>query len=120
MTEAARFLRQVLLPEIGLEGQARIVNASAAVAGPTLANELAELYARGAGFGRIEAGDIDIDALAPSAILRVAAARELCAGARAALAAMREAVLVKDGGGAPSREGGAFVAGSPGGGGGRP
>jgi hypothetical protein len=117
MTEAARFLRQVLLPEIGLEGQARIAQASAAVSGPTLANEVAELYARGAGFGRIEAGNVDIDELAPAAILRVGAARELCAGARAALAAMREAILVKNGGGEPLREGGALVAGSPGGGG---
>ena len=32
MTEAARYLRQVLLPEIGAEGQARIGASSARVA----------------------------------------------------------------------------------------
>lgn len=100
MTEAARFLRQVLLPEIGPEGQARICAASAHVAGPSRANEVAELYARGAGFKAIEAGSIDVDALAPSAIVRSPAARDVCAGARAALSAMRAALGDPRGGGA--------------------
>jgi molybdopterin/thiamine biosynthesis adenylyltransferase len=92
MTEAARYLRQVLLPEIGAEGQARIGASSARVAGETLAHEVAELYVRAAGFGRVEPGVIDVDALAPSAIVLSPSARALCAGSRAALAAMRAAL----------------------------
>ena len=92
MTEAARYLRQVLLPEIGAEGQAKIAASSARVGGPALAGEVAELYARGAGFSNVEPGAIDEDALAPQAIVKTPSARAVCAGSRAALAAMREAL----------------------------
>lgn len=93
MTEAARYLRQVLLPEIGPEGQARIKRSIARSAkGPTLAHEVAELYARGAGFSDVAPGPIDDAALAPLEIIQNPAARSVCAGARAALAAMREAI----------------------------
>jgi len=92
MTEAARYLRQVLLPEIGAEGQARFAAGTARVGGPSLAHEVAELYARGAGFQRIEPGTIDTSELAPDAITKDPAARAVCAGSRAALAAMREAL----------------------------
>ena len=96
MTEA-RFLRQVLLPEIGAEGQARICASKAAVGGTSPAHKVAELYARGAGFGAVEPGAIDVDALAPPSIVRSPAARDVCAGARAALAAMREALALSGG-----------------------
>lgn len=98
MTDAAvRHLRQVLLPEIGPEGQRRIAAAVARVgappgAPPSLAHDVAERYARGAGFGAIEPGAIDVDALAPSGLVHSRAAREVLAGARAALAAMRAAI----------------------------
>lgn len=96
MSDAARFLRQVLLPEIGVEGQARIQASSAAVGGGAgLAHEVAQMYARGAGFARVEPGLIDVDALAPAHVVRTPAAREVLAGARAALAALRAAVGIE-------------------------
>ncbi len=86
-----RFVRQVLLPEIGIEGQARIGQATAAVGGDSPAHQIATLYAEGAGFGALAAGPIDLDALAPRAIVSSPAAREVLAGSRAALAAIRRA-----------------------------
>lgn len=88
----ARFLRQVLLPEIGEQGQRRIEGASAAVGGASLAHEVARLYAAGAGFAAITPGEIDVDALAPAGMVKEAAAREVLAGARAALAELRRAL----------------------------
>ena len=88
----ARFVRQMLLPEIGIEGQARIGQATAAVGGASPAHEIASLYTAGAGFASIAAGPIDVDALAPRAIVSSPAAREVLAGSRAALAALRRAV----------------------------
>jgi len=87
----ARFVRQMLLPEIGIEGQARIGQATAEVAGASPAHAVARLYAEGAGFGAIAAGPIDLDALAPLTIVSSPAAREVLAGSRAALAAIRRA-----------------------------
>ena len=86
-----RFVRQMLLPEIGIEGQARIGQATAAVGGETPAYQIASLYAEGAGFGAVAPGPIDRDALAPGAIVASPAAREILAGSRAALAAIRRA-----------------------------
>ena len=88
----ARFVRQMLLPEIGIEGQARIGQATAEVFGASPAHAVARLYAEGAGFGALTAGSIDVDALAPTAIVSSPAAREVLAGSRAALAAIRRAV----------------------------
>jgi molybdopterin/thiamine biosynthesis adenylyltransferase len=90
--DLSRFVRQVLLPEIGEAGQARLGEAEAAVGGAGLAHEVAARYAEGAGFGAVVAGPIDVDALAPPAIVRTDAAREALAGARAALAEIRRAV----------------------------
>lgn len=93
MTSAARYVRQILLPEIGSSGQARIEGASAAVGGKdSLSHEVAELYARAAGFREVMPGPIDVSELAPLEDVRSPAAREVLAGARAALAAIREAV----------------------------
>jgi hypothetical protein len=90
---SARFVRQVLLPEIGEAGQRRLQASSAAVAGEGLAHEVASLYALGAGFGCLTAGSIDVDALAPAALVTSGRpAREVLAGARAALAAMLRAL----------------------------
>ncbi|XXX73510.1 hypothetical protein WMF30_38300 [Sorangium sp. So ce134] len=105
-----RYLRQVLLAEIGPEGQARLGAATARVLGggggggaPPLAHEVAERYARGAGFGALAEGAIDVDALAPAALVASPAARAVLAGARAALAEMRAAL----GRGAGAGQGGA-------------
>ncbi|MGK3991921.1 hypothetical protein [Sorangium sp. So ce1024] len=92
-----RYLRQVLLAEIGPEGQAKIGAATARVLGggdgaPPLAHEVAERYARGAGFGALEKGAIDLDALAPADLVTSPPARAVLAGARAALAEMRAAL----------------------------
>jgi hypothetical protein len=94
-----RWLRQVLLPEVGADGQARIARAGARVLGDApsrgagaLAHEVAERYARGAGFGELLPGAIDVAALAPEGAASAPAAREVLAGARAALAAIRAAL----------------------------
>lgn len=92
-----RFVRQVLLPEIGAAGQARLATSTAAVAGDGLHHEVATRYARAAGLGPIVAGAIDLDHLAPSAVCVHPSARMVLAGARAALAAIRGGV------GLPSR-----------------
>ena len=86
---SARFVRQVLLPEIGAPGQQRIEAAVAAVGGHGLAHEIASRYASGAGFGGVSPGDVDVDALAPAALVSHEPARQVLAGARAALAEMR-------------------------------
>ncbi|MFT3776160.1 MAG: hypothetical protein QM820_63260 [Minicystis sp.] len=87
-----RFLRQVLLPEIGEAGQRRLGASEAAVGGEGIAHEVAARYAEGAGFAAIVAGPVDVEALAPQAIVRTTAAREVLAGSRAALAEMRRAL----------------------------
>jgi len=99
VSDAARHLRQMLLPEIGMAGQARLGAATARVGvSPSergaagLAHEIATRYALGAGFARVEPGRIDVASLAPRAIVEQEAAREVLAGARAALAAIRDAL----------------------------
>lgn len=103
MGDPARYIRQVLVPEIGASGQERIEASVAAVGGrASLSHEVAELYARGAGFRAIEPGFIDVSGLAPLGEVRSLAAREVLAGSRAALAAIREAVGVGARGAPPS------------------
>jgi molybdopterin/thiamine biosynthesis adenylyltransferase len=89
-----RFVRQVLLPEIGEAGQRRLGAATASVAGAGLAHEVAARYAEAAGFGAVAPGPVDVAALAPASVVTTAAAREVLAGARAALAEIRRAALV--------------------------
>jgi hypothetical protein len=96
VSTAARFVRQILLPEIGEAGQRRIGAASAAVSGPGLAGEVAARYAEAAGFGAVVPGPIDLAALAPEALCASAPAREVLAGARAALAAIHRAILPEE------------------------
>ena len=91
-----RFVRQVLLPEIGTEGQARIGQATAAVSGISPAHQIASLYAEAAGFGATAPGSIDLDALAPLPLVSTPAAREVLAGSRAALAAIRRAARAEE------------------------
>jgi hypothetical protein len=87
-----RFLRQVLLPEIGPAGQARLAGARADVGGAGLAHDVAARYARAAGVGHVAAGHVDVDALAPGEVCAHEAPRAVLAGARAALAAVRAGV----------------------------
>jgi hypothetical protein len=89
---SARFLRQVLLPEIGEAGQRRIAAAAASIGGTGLAHEVASRYAIGAGFATVTAGDVDVDTLAPADLVTSEAARAVLAGARAALIEMRRAL----------------------------
>ena len=93
MSEFRRYARQMLLPEIGEEGQRRLGSATASVAGDGLVHEIAATYAARAGMGRIARGPIDEHALAPS-FLQHAAPRATVAGARSALAALRDALGV--------------------------
>ena len=93
---ASRFVRQILLPEIGDDGQRRLASAVARVSGASLAHEVASRYAVGAGFGRALPGDIDVDRLAPPELVTSAPAREVLAGARAALAELRRAAFEEE------------------------
>jgi len=91
-----RYARQMLLAEIGEEGQRRLGAAVAAVAGPGLRHEIATSYARRAGIGDVAAGTVDESALAPS-FLELPATRAVVAGSRAALSVLRAAVLSQGG-----------------------
>ncbi len=84
-----RFARQILMAGVGCEGQARVLAATAQVAGEGFAHRLAERYALRAGFASVSSGSFNRDALAPREVVSVEAARDLLAGARAALRAFR-------------------------------
>ena len=94
MSDFRRYARQMRLVEVGEEGQRRLGNAMAAVAGEGLKHEMATDYARRAGIGGIAAGEVDESCLAPS-FIEHAAPRAVVAGSRAALAALREALFGK-------------------------
>lgn len=87
--DAERFVRQMLVVEIGHAGQRSICAGEAAVLGSTAAHRVAERYARAAGFERLVAGEVGDD-LAPSFVVEPAA-RAVLAGSRAALAAIVKA-----------------------------
>jgi len=91
VSERSRFVRQMLLAEIGESGQARLGSAVAHIAGQGLAHEIATAYATRAGIGTIVPGAIDEATSAPS-FLESSAARAVVAGSRAALASMRAAL----------------------------
>jgi hypothetical protein len=84
----SRFVRQILVPGVGEEGQRRIEAARARV----IAGEVAVLYATRAGFASVEAVEGDRDALAPPEIVNDEASRDVLAGARSALLAIRAAI----------------------------
>ncbi len=90
--DAERFVRQLLLHEIGEAGQRRLGASRAAVGGPGLASRVASSYALAAGLGGVDPGSIDEDALAPATVCAHLAPRSVLAGARAALAAIRAGV----------------------------
>lgn len=91
-----RLARQMLLPEIGVEGQNRIAATSAsldvaALGERTLMHRVAICYAERAGFGALGVGDLDEEALAPRSLALHSGPRAVLAGARAAVVAIREA-----------------------------
>jgi hypothetical protein len=88
----ARYARQILLAEVGEEGQRRIGGGTARVGGDTAAHEIASLYARRAGCARIEPGQVGVDDSAPTSIATTLEARYVLAGARAALAELRRSL----------------------------
>lgn len=92
MTDRRRFVRQMLVAELGEAGQARLEEATALVSGEGLLHEVATAYASRAGM-RIGSGPID-EALAP-AFLKEPAARAVVAGSRAALASLRDALEIR-------------------------
>jgi hypothetical protein len=96
VSEFRRYARQMLLAEIGEDGQRRLAAAVARVAGQGLAHEIATAYAKRAGVGTVVPGAIDGSRLAPG-FLEHAAPRAVVAGSRATLAAMRSTLLVEKG-----------------------
>ncbi|HMI86144.1 MAG TPA: hypothetical protein VK550_18745 [Polyangiaceae bacterium] len=96
MSAFRRYARQMLLAEIGEEGQRRLGAAVAAVQGDGLGHEIATSYARRAGIGAMAPGTIDEARLAPS-FLEYAAPRKVVAGSRAALSALRQALFAAQG-----------------------
>lgn len=93
-----RFQRQIVLRELGYEGQARLGAAKARVPSEGLGGEVAMLYARRAGFGEVVANGEATGA--PVWVVSPAAAA-VVAGSLAALRAFAEVVLgerKKDGG----------------------
>jgi hypothetical protein len=94
--DAARYLRQILLAEIGAPGQERIGAATAQVKGPTAAHGVAELYARRAGFGSVGDAAATLEPGAADEAVRTPSARDLLAGARLALAEMRRAAGMEE------------------------
>ncbi len=97
MKDPELVLRQVLVAEIGVEGQERIERATARLPCEGLALEVAERYARGAGFGELvaapksEAPPLD----EVEASLGSEAARSVLRGARAALGEVRAAIRAR-------------------------
>jgi hypothetical protein len=91
VSDPARYVRQMLVADIGEAGQARLADAVAPLSGEGLAYDIATTYASRAGIGRVVPGPIDERALAPS-FLEEPAARAVVAGSRAALASIRAAL----------------------------
>ena len=58
--DAERFVRQMLVAEIGEAGQRAICAGEAAVLGQSAAHRVAERYARAAGFQRLAPGGADM------------------------------------------------------------
>ncbi len=85
-----RYQRQIVLREVGYEGQARLGASAARVPGGGLAGEVAVLYARRAGFGEVVVGG---EAPAAPSWVESAAAAEVVAGSLAALRAFAAVVL---------------------------
>ncbi|MEZ4440940.1 MAG: hypothetical protein R3B72_17715 [Polyangiaceae bacterium] len=94
----ALYERQILLPGVGLEGQARVLSAAIAIEVPDvggLAEEVARSYAQRAGFRTIEVTATEVPGGAEAA-LSISGARgpqAVLAGSRAALRAFREVAV---------------------------
>jgi hypothetical protein len=94
VSDSLRYARQMLLVEIGENGQRLLEAATADLGGVGLDHEVAEAYARRAGIGSVAQGTIE-GALAPS-FLENPAARAVVAGSRAALSAVRAALAPQE------------------------
>lgn len=88
---AVRFARQMLLPEVGAAGQARLCAATARIAADGLAGEIGARYAERAGFAAVAHVTASADEV-PEAWVRAPAARAVLAGARAAQRAILAAL----------------------------
>ena len=87
------YQKQILLPEIGAAGQRKIMGQRAPLPRGGWAGEVAEIYAKRAGFAAVEPGATAMPA--PPEWLSSGASRSLMAGSLAALHALR-AALEKD------------------------
>jgi hypothetical protein len=92
MGDASRYVRQMLVAEIGEAGQARLQAATFPLVGKGLLYEIACAYATRGGVGSLAPGALDEASLVP-AFVENPAARSMVAGSRAALAAMRRVIL---------------------------
>ena len=95
-TLAARYLRQIILSEVGREGQRRIaqsmVRLDASVNDVVL--RWAQLYAERMGFAsvKIEAGGTGIEETTPSTVVPTLSCRDAVDGARLAARLMRQGI----------------------------
>lgn len=90
--DAERFVRQILVVEIGEAGQRALGAACADVGGEGVACEVAERYARRAGFGSIGPAPVALDAGVPADWVADESARSALAGARSAVRAIASTV----------------------------
>jgi hypothetical protein len=88
MSSSERYLRQILVAEIGLLGQRSISSSEVALRGPSLAHEVATLYAVRAGVAGVREGQLALDELAPLDLCEYPGSRQVLAGARAACRAL--------------------------------
>ena len=90
--EAARYARQILLEGVGVVGQERVLEATAAVGGEGLEHLVAIRYARRSGFARVTAGSVEVN----DEVVRHPVAARFLAGSRAALVAFVSAAGGRD------------------------
>lgn len=88
---SARFLRQILVSEIGQSGQTKIERAVAELPVAAAEAEVAELYARRAGFAEVRF-EPATEQLAQTWTAQSLSVRAVLAGSRCALLAIRRAV----------------------------
>jgi hypothetical protein len=88
---STRFVRQILVSEIGTAGQARIERTVAKLAIASEASEVAELYARRAGFAEVSF-EPAAEQRAQTWTAQSPSVQAVLAGSRCALLAIRKAV----------------------------
>jgi hypothetical protein len=96
--DRVRFARQIRVPEIGLDGQERLCQATALLGGAGLAGELERTYLKRCGVrlareSRAGSSDVSIDELRNHLGIRHEVAAEIAEGSLRALMVVRSIVL---------------------------